>query len=277
MAQADAFEFVSQDRALYYQQTHFQSILFQVTQMVIDRLLVYSQQNDDKRSRVMRLQSRHQLFPQVFGFVQKYVATKVKFNGVDQRELGLERYLQMTVQRLTETIMPKSAAGEPPLLPILNRYRPIGSTAGVDFPTTRPVSPAKKSHINLVVQHSDWEAKAAVVLDSLEVVEAYARNDHLGLVIPYDYLGIDQSYEPDFIVRLQNQLNLLLEIKGFEVFNKDQTHQKHTAARKWTSAVNNLGEFGRWDLAVCRDMNDLIPCILKHATLQGPNSLQDLQ
>ncbi len=269
MARADAFEFVPQDRAAYYQQTHFQSILFQITQMVIDRLLVYSQKNDDKRSRVMRLQSRHQLFPQVFGFVQNYIATKVRFNGVDQRELGLERYLQMTVQRLTEAIMPKSAAGEPPLLPILNRYRPVGTTAGVDFPTTRPVSPAKKSHINLVVQHSDWEAKAAVVLDSLDVVEAYARNDHLGLVIPYDYLGLDQSYEPDFIVRLQNKLNLLLEIKGYEVFNKDQTHQKHTAARKWTSAVNNLGEFGRWDLAVCRDMNDLKPCILRLADVSS--------
>lgn len=38
-----------------------------------------------------------------------------------------------------------------------------------------------------------------------------------------------------------------LEIKGYEVHNKDQTHQKHTAARKWPTAANNLGDFGKWD------------------------------
>lgn len=260
-AQATGFEFVSQDRATYYNQTHFQSILFQITQMVIDQLLAHSLKNDDKRGRVMRLQSRHQLFPQVFDFVQRYVARRVNLNGVDPRELGLERYIQMTVQRLTESIKPDDSAGEPPLLPILNRYRPVGSTAGVDFPTTRPVTPAKKSHINLVVQHSDWEAKAADVMDSLDAVETYARNDHLGLVIPYEYFGIDHSYEPDFLVRLKSQLNLLLEIKGYEVHNKDQTHQKHTSARKWVTAVNNLGEFGKWDLVVCRNMDELGQCL----------------
>lgn len=260
-AQATGFDFVPQDRATYYNQTHFQSILFQITQMVIDQLLAHSLKNDDKHSRVMRLQSRHLLFPQVFAFVQRYIERRVKFNGVDERELGLERYIQMTVQRLAESIKPDDSLGEPPLLPILNRYRPVGSTAGVDFPTTRPVTPAKKSHINLVVQHSDWEAQAAVILDSIEVVESYARNDHLGLAIPYEYFGIDHSYEPDFLVRLKNKLNLLLEIKGYEVHNKDQTAQKHTAARKWTTAVNNLGDFGRWDLVVCRDMEDLAPCI----------------
>ena len=48
-----------------------------------------------------------------------------------------------------------------------NRYRPVGSTAGVDFTTTRPVAPAAKSHINSVVLHSDWEAEAARLLDAL--------------------------------------------------------------------------------------------------------------
>jgi type III restriction enzyme len=255
--QANGFDCIPQDRATYYSQTHFQSILFQVTQMVIDSLLAHSSANGDQRGRVWRLQSRHQLFPQVFGFVQRYIDRRVRFNGVDRRELGLERYVQMTVQRLVESIRPDDASGEPPLIPILNRFRPVGSTEGVDFPTTRPVTPSKKSHINLVVQHSDWEAKAAAILDSHEAVETYARNDHLGLVVPYEYLGNDHSYEPDFIVRLNNQLQLLLEIKGYEVHNRDQTHQKHTAAKKWTAAVNNLREFGTWDLLVCRDLETL--------------------
>jgi type III restriction enzyme len=127
----------------------------------------------------------------------------------------------------------------------------------VDFPTTRPVTETAKSHINLVVQHSDWEHQAALVLEKADPVAFYARNDHLGLVIPYEFMGQDHSYEPDFIVRLQNETNLLLEIKGFEVHDPEKTHQKHNAASRWVSAVNNLGDFGKWDFLVCRDVAGL--------------------
>jgi type III restriction enzyme len=249
------FDFVRQDRAAYYARTHFQGILFQITQKIIDDLLAPTMAKTDKKSRVFRLQSRHQLFPQVFSFVQAFVAKKVKFNGVDKRELGLEKYMTLIVERLRDAIMPDDSSGEPPLLPILNRYRPVGSTSGVDFPTTRPISTTTKSHINSVVLHSSWEAKAAKELDVSDLVKWYARNDHLGLAIKYEYFGIDHDYEPDFIVRLNNDLNLLLEIKGYEVHNPERTSAKHSAARKWTTAVNNQGEFGRWDFLVCRDLD----------------------
>ena len=259
IAGAVPFEFISQDRSTYYANTHFQSILFQITQKIIEDLLSPSMANTDKKSRVMRLQSRHQLFPQVFGFVQEFVAKKVKFNGVDSRELGLEKYVTLVVERLREAIQPDTSAGEPPLLPILNRYRPAGRSGGVDFPTTRPVVPTVKSHVNLVVLHSTWEAEAAKKLDECDLVKCYVRNDHLGLVIPYEYLGNEHGYETDFLVRLVNDLNLLLEIKGYEVHNPEMTNAKHAAARKWVTAVNNLGDFGCWDFLVCRDLDDLVP------------------
>ena len=252
------FEFVPHSRELYYAQTHLQGILFQITQQIIDDLLSPSRTQTDKKSRVMRLQSRHQLFPQVFGFVQRYVSTKVNFNGVDQRELGLEKYTKLMVERLRENIHPDDSAGEPPLLPILNRYRPYGSTGGVDFPTTRPVKAATRSHINSVVLHSDWEAQAAELMDASDLVRFFARNDHLGLLIPYEYLGVDHSYEPDFLVRLTNDLTLILEIKGYDIHTPEQTNAKHNAARKWVTAVNNLGDFGKWDFLVCRDLDCLI-------------------
>jgi len=191
------FQYVEQDRNAYYTQTHFQSILFQITQKIIDDLLAHSEGRTDKKARVMRLQSRHHLFPQVFAFVQAFVARRVNLNGVDARELGLEKYTRLVVERVRDAIYPDEAAGEPPLLPILNRYRPVGRTEGVDFPTNRPVSATKKSHINLVVQHSDWERKAGEILDECDGVECYARNDHLGLVIPYEFLQEERSYEPD--------------------------------------------------------------------------------
>lgn len=254
------FEFVQQDRATYYGQTHFQGILFQITQKIIDDLLAPTMAKSDKKSRVFRLQSRHQLFPQVFAFVQAFVR-RINFNGVDPRELGLEKYMMLTVESLRDAIMPDDSSGEPPLLPILNRYRPVGTTGGVDFPTTRPISTTTKSHVNSVVQHSNWEAEAAKLLEDSDLVKCYARNDHMGLAIKYEYLGVDHDYEPDFIVRLVNDLNLLLEIKGYEVHNPEQINAKHNAAHKWVAAVNNQGEFGRWDFLVCRDLDDLVPKI----------------
>ena len=86
----------------------------------------------------------------------------------------------------------------------------------------------------------------------------YARNDHLGLVIPYEYIGVDHSYEPDFIVKLANDLTLLLEIKGFEVHEQEKTNAKHQAAQRWVTAVNNLKDFGSWEFMVCRDLECLL-------------------
>lgn len=252
------FEFIKQDRNAYYAHTHVQTIQFQITQKIIEDLLAPTSASDDKKSRVMRLQSRHQLFPQVLRYVQDFIARRVNLNGSDPRELGLEKYAMLIVERLRDAIHPDKSAGEPPLLPILNRYRPIGRTSSVDFPTTRPVSVTKKSHINLVVQHSDWEGQAARKLDECELVKHYARNDHLGLVIPYEFMGQEHSYEPDFLVRLVNDLNLLLEIKGFEVHNPELNNAKHGAARRWVEAVNNLKDFGRWEFLVVRDMDDLL-------------------
>jgi type III restriction enzyme len=69
-------------------------------------------------------------------------------------------------------------------------------------------------------------------------------------VIPYEYTGISHGYEPDFLVRLQNGVTLLMEIKGFET---DQDIAKHAGAKRWVKAVNNWGQLGQWGFHVCRD------------------------
>jgi type III restriction enzyme len=96
------------------------------------------------------------------------------------------------------------------------------------------------------------------LLDACDFVKWHARNDHLGLVIPYEFMRGSHDYEPDFLVRLVNDLTLLLEIKGYEVHNAQQTKSKHNAARRWVRAVNNLGEFGRWEFLECRDLDRLL-------------------
>ncbi|MFO1424150.1 MAG: hypothetical protein U1F70_10950, partial [Candidatus Competibacteraceae bacterium] len=152
---------------------------------------------------------------------------------------------------------PDAASGEPPLLPRLNRYKPVGSTAEVNFKTTRPCVPTIRSHINQAVADTDsWEQAAVFRLEQArDLVACYARNDHLELSIPYEYLGVAHAYFPDFVVRLTDGVTLLLEIKGEE---RERDRAKHQAARRWVSAVNYWGQLGRWAFHACQDPQRVI-------------------
>lgn len=145
------FQFIQQDRKEYYRNTHLQTIEFQIARLIVDELTVGSSGGTDARRRGLKLQSRHQLFPAVFRYVDEYVRRKVNFNGAHSCELGLEKYVRRIVERLRDAIVPDEAEGEPPLMPILNRYKPIGTTSEVDFKTTRPCHATFKSHIDQVV------------------------------------------------------------------------------------------------------------------------------
>lgn len=244
------FEFDEQDREAYYASTHLQTIKFEIARQIVLRLTEGIGSGKPK----LTMQSRHQLFPQVLRMVEGYVSRKVNFHGCDPCELGLERYATQMVERLADAIEPNDEEGEPPLLPILNRYKPIGSTAQVDFKTTRPCYQTIRSHINQVAADTaTWEQSATFRLEQAankSIVNFYARNDHMEFVIPYDYLGVSHAYTPDFLVKLTNGVTLILEIKGFE---HDQDLAKHQAAQRWISAVNNWGQLGKWAFHVCHD------------------------
>ena len=241
-----------QDREEYYRTTHLQAIEFEIAHRIVHKLVGDSQTAPDPNSNPkLRLLSRHRLFPQVFRFVDAYLKTKVNFRGCDPCELGQEKYVTRIVERLMTAIQPDETKGEIPLLPILNRYAPLGTSADVDFLTARSCIETERSHVNQVVLDTDtWERAAKFRLEQSEVVECYVRNDHLGLGIPYEHDGTSHLYEPDFIVRLTNGVHLVLEIKGFE---PDRVHAKHAAAKRWISAVNNWGKLKKWDFLVCKD------------------------
>ncbi len=248
-------EFVEQDRQAYYASTHLQTIEFEMARQIVFALVGDQQHAPDPRGNArLRLQSRHQLFPQVLRLVHAYVGRKVNWHGVDPRELGHEKYVQRVVERLLAAIHPDDSQGEPPLMPILNRYKPIGTTAEVDFITVRPCFVTSRSHLNLVVADTaTWEQSATFRLEQAALagtVTCYARNDQLGLTIPYQYVNVSHHYEPDYLVRLSNDVTVLLEIKGME---SDQDRAKHEAARRWVTAVNNWGELRKWRFHLCRD------------------------
>jgi len=244
------------DRQRFYDENHIQTIEFEITRQVVFGLVGDNRtQPNPKANSRLRLMARHQLFPQALRYVHQYIQTKVHTNGADIRELGLETYVRLVVERLVSAIEPDDSAGESPLMPVLNRYKPFGTTKEVDFRTVREVRETRKSHISHVVLDTfTWEAIALDALEASPQVQYYARNDQLGFNIPYDYDGNHHVYEPDYLVRLTDGRLLILEVKGYET-DKDQA--KHEAAGRWVRAVNNTGKVGRWAFAVCRNPNKL--------------------
>jgi type III restriction enzyme len=259
-SQGGGFGFEQHNRGAYYASTHLQTIQFVLAQRIVAALAEYPADGSDKQRRVLRLQSRHQLFPQVYCYVEDYVSRRVNFRDENPCELGLEKYVKRIEGLFLASIMPDESQGEAPLLPLLNRTTPIGSTSGVAFNTTRACYATQFSHINMVVgDTATWEQSAAFRLEMAArkgIVGCYARNDGLELTIPYEWHGVEHSYEPDYLVRLTPPAadaaapTVVLEIKGMLT---EQDKAKHEAARRWVAAVNNWGKLGRWAFHVCRD------------------------
>jgi len=165
------------------------------------------------------------------------------------------------VERLREATEPDFTAGGPPILPVLERFRPIGSTRDVLFRTTRPCAGTTKSHVShVVLDAATWESSVAYQLERMDEVIAYVKNDGLGFVIPYQWQGQGHQYRPDYLIRLrcpdcpERELKVILEVKGRET---EQDRQKYTAAERWVRAVDHKGDLGRWAFVVCRDPSTL--------------------
>lgn len=244
------FGFEVVDRQAYYDSVHPQTIAFEIAREIVRVLTASAHPSKERLRRV----SRSTLFPQVLRIVQDYVRERVEFNRLHPCEIGLQTYAQRIIGLLTAAILPDDAQGEALLLPRLNRYQPIGSTAAVHFKTVKPVVATVASHLNYVACDTDsWEQAAVFQLEKLAqagVVAGYARNERLEFNIPYELFGNPQAYEPDFLVRLVNGVMVVLEIKGQ---SRGDTEAKHEAARRWVKAVNHWGRLGRWEFLVCRE------------------------
>jgi type III restriction enzyme len=128
--------------------------------------------------------------------------------------------------------------------PVFDEERPIGSTRDMrTWYSTKPWHPTTKSQISHVVADSTWEQYAANVLETSDLVTAYAKNDHLGFQVYYLWNGARRRYIPDFLVRLTNGKTLVLEIKGED---SDQNRAKRSALDAWVKGVNAKGGFGAW-------------------------------
>ncbi len=167
----------------------------------------------------------------------------------------------LAAERIKQAIT-ESMVGEKPVKAILDAYNPTGSTAYVNFTTskeTRWQTDPRKCHINWVVCDSDWEAEFCRVAEGHSQVRSYVKNQNLGFEVPYLMGSVPRKYIPDFIVQVDDgqdiPLNLIVEIKGFR--GQDAQVKANTMRAYWVPGVNNLGKFGRWEFVEFRSIYEI--------------------
>ena len=151
-----------------------------------------------------------------------------------------------------------------PVKAVLDPYNPVGSTAHVNFNTTKASrwqADSRRCHINWLVLDSDWEGEFCRVAESHPHVKAYVKNHNLGLEVPYRRGSEMRTYIPDFIVRIDDGrgdddlLNLIVEIKGYR--GEDAKDKKTTMDTYWVPGVNHHGDYGRWAFAEFTDVSGM--------------------
>ena len=203
----------------------------------------------------------HKLFPQLAAVIEQYLDKKVEARPpADKKDLFLAPYYGWVVERLLEAIRPDTSQGEAPEVPRYEVNRGPGSTADVDFWTSRDVREVNKCHLNYIVADTkQWEQSAAYYVDKYEAVDAFVKNAGLGFAIPYLHNGQMHDYVPDFIVRLKTEpaCYLILETKGYDPLEE----VKRGAAERWVAAVNADGTYGHWAYRVVKKISDIPECI----------------
>jgi len=164
-----------------------------------------------------------------------------------RRRLIITLNMSRVVQHVWEAVRQENTER---LTPVFDRDNPIRSTGQMrTWYTGRPCERTRKSHINVCVYDSTWEASDAFILDNSDTVAAWVKNDHLGFEIQYVHRGIVRKHRPDFLVRLNNGDMLVLETKGRDT---EQDKVKRRYLGEWVQAVNAHGGFGHWTSAVAR-------------------------
>ena len=182
-----------------------------------------------------------------------------------RRRLIITLNMSRVVQHVWEAVRQKNTER---LIPVFDRDHPIRSTGEMrTWYTGKPCEWTLKSHINVCVYDSAWEASDAFALDRSDAVAAWVKNDHLGFDVLYVYRGVVRKYRPDFLVRLKNGDMLVLETKGQDT---EQDRVKREYLDEWTQAVNAHGGFGRWRAAVAKTPGEIRDILMQvEATMTG--------
>ncbi len=203
--------------------------------------------------------SREVLLAQLVSIVEQFIRSDriritppLFYQDELRRRLIVTLNMSRVVQHVWEAVRQQNTER---LEPVFDRDHPIRSTRDMrTWYTGKPCAHTRKSHINVCVYDSTWEASDAFVLDHSDAVSAWVKNDHLGFEVLYVYRGVVRKYRPDFLLRLKNGDYLVLETKG-EVSEQDNVKLRYLD--EWTQAVNAHGGFGHWRWAVVRHPGEI--------------------
>ena len=210
--------------------------------------------------------SRESLIAQLVRLVEQFmlsdrlVIMPALFHDDDlRRRLIITLNMAKVVQHLWDAVRIENTER---LEPVFDRDHPIRSTFNMPiWYTGKPCYFTDRSHINMCVYDSTWEASEAFELDHNPLVDAWVKNDHLGFEVLYVFRGVVRKYRPDFIIRMKSGNLLVLETKGEP---GDQSLSKRRALEQWTQAVTQHGGFGSWSSDISYNPADIKDILAKH-------------
>jgi type III restriction enzyme len=215
--------------------------------------------------------NRDVLLTQLIRLVERFVHSDRLVISPDlfkQDEMRRRIVLTLSVSRIVHHIWEAIRCENTERLePIFDKERPILSTSDMrPWYTARPNELTRRSHINICVYDSTWEASESYVLDrsDQERVDAWVKNDHLGFEILYVYRGNVRKYRPDFLIRLADGTMLVLEVKGQD---DDEQRAKRRFLEEWVAAVNAHGGFGHWACDLSTHPREIDGILARHAEL----------
>src|SRR5574337_733816 len=205
---------------------------------------------------------RLNLFGQLKRVTREWLDTRlVCKGGTFPAQLMYLQLADLACERIFRAIVEPEVERGQPVLAILDPYNPVGSTAHVNFTTTRTdrwQTAADRCHVNWAILDSDWEGEFCRVAEAHPRVLAYVKNRNLGLEVPYRYGSESRTYIPDYIVQVddghgkEDPLNLIVEIKGYR--REDAKDKAATMKTYWVPGVNRLKTHGRWAFAEFTDV-----------------------
>ena len=179
--------------------------------------------------------------------------------GTYRAQLKYKMLADMACDRIVAAIT-RTSVGQHPIKVVLDPYNPVGSTAHVNFTTSKPdrwETDSRRCHLNWIVLDSGWEGELCRVVEKHPRVRAYVKNRSLGLEVPYRFGSENRRYLPDFVVLVEDGrgeddlLHLVIEIKGYR--REDAKAKKEAMDTYWIPGVNHLGTHGRWAFAELTD------------------------
>ncbi len=208
-------------------------------------------------------ESDHALKPHLFGDLKRIARDWLKDclvceSGTFPAQILYLQLAEWACERITSAIV-GTHAGRETVKAMLHPYEPLGTTADVNFHSSRPLRHrTERSHVNWAICDSTWEKVFCHLLEGHPQVRAYVKNDGLGFTVPWHRGTSLRTYIPDFIVQVddghgpEDLLNLVVEIKGYR--GEDAKDKKRTMDSYWIPGVNNHGVFGRWKFTELRDI-----------------------